>query len=198
MKLDVAKAHFLEAELSGLPLLAKSASLSHALFICGDIAAAALEIMNIDMDNAGKDDLIGLATSCVHLGMFKRARDLYLRAGAVDDGIPIKVIDAAEILDDIGVSDSEVVARMAVAGAVIRQMTNSPLIAYDLFAMKEEGILFRFVVSGSTGFLAAVDSAVDEALAAQFSAVVDDYLSISIAPHTPDSVKPMGNLYVCV
>ncbi|WP_122448677.1 hypothetical protein [Pseudomonas viridiflava] len=198
MKRDVSRKYFDDAESEGLPLLAKCVSLSHALFVCGDLKGGAQEIMKVDREQVAQVDLVGVAACCVHLGLFKMAKDFYLQAGMGAEGISKKVVEAAQILDDIEAEDSDILERISVAGEIVKQMTNSPLIAYDLFAMQGEGILFRFVVRGGVDHLSKIDRAIDEALSSQFCEVIDNFFSIGIAPHAPDSVKSMGSLHVCM
>ena len=86
-------------------------------------------------------------------------------------------------MDQIGATDEQVVRRVAAAAKIIKSMSAHPFIAFDLFAMQGEGILYRFVVNGSTERLVEIDMAIDEALIADFDEEIDDVLSIGIAPY---------------
>jgi hypothetical protein len=183
MKTDNAIELFLLAKQSGLEDLAVSISTAHALYICGEVEMSKRIISNIDIASANNAGLSGLADTCVHTGMFQMARDLYLRSGRQDGEISIQTIRAAMIMDQIGATDEQVALRVATAARVVKSFSAHPFIAFDIFAMEDEGILYRFVVKGTTDQLVDLDLAIDEALLDEFDEDIDKVLSIGVAPY---------------
>ncbi|MFJ2362453.1 hypothetical protein ACIPIN_01835 [Pseudomonas sp. NPDC087697] len=183
MKTDNSLHLFKDAQRAGLDKLAVSISTAHALYICGEIEMSKDEILRSDISDAENAGLSGLADSCVHTGLLQKARDLYIRSGKQKGEVSTQVIRAAEIMDQIGANDDQVVRRIATAARVIKSMSTHPFIAYDLFAMHDEGILYRFVVKGSTERLVEIDMAIDEALLNEFDEEIDEVLSIGLAPY---------------
>lgn len=183
MKTSNALRLFEDARRAGLDGLAVSISTAHALYVCGEVEMSKEEILRTDYSDADNRGLSGLADTCVHTGLFKMARDLYIRSGTQGGEVSTQVLRAAEIMDQIGATDEQVVRRVAAAAKIIKSMSAHPFIAFDLFAMQGEGILYRFVVNGSTERLVEIDMAIDEALIADFDEEIDDVLSIGIAPY---------------
>lgn len=195
MKADSAVKLFIQAESEGLPPVAKSVSTAHALYVCGEMKMAVEEIERVSLDGAGSDELIAVANQCVHLGLFRRARDLYEKAGSTIEGYVARVICAAELMEEIGASDQEVSDRLAVVAHIVKDMSRHPFIGYDLFAMRGEGILFRFVVRDDIGRLVEMDRQIDEALSNQFESPIDRLFSVGIYPHEDGSLKEIGDAY---
>lgn len=194
MKADASLKLFLQAETEGLPPIAKAVSAAHALYICGEITMAIKEIESVNLDGAKSHDLIAVADQCVHLGLFQRARDLYQAAGSTEGYIK-RVVCAAELMDEIGGTDREVSDRLATAAQIVKKMSYHPLIGYDLFAMRGEGILFRFVVRDEIERLVDIDRELDMVLSSQFEGPIDSLFSIGIYPHAEGSLKEIGDAY---
>jgi len=195
MKADPALKLFIQAESEGLPSIAKSVSTAHALYICGEMNMAVEEIERASLDDAGSDELIAVANQCVHLGLFRRARDLYEKAGSPIEGYVARVTCAAELMEEIGASDHDVSDRLSVAAQIVKDMSQHPFIGYDVFAMRGEGILFRFVVRDDIGRLVEIDREIDAALSNQFNSPVDGLFSVGIYPHEEGSLKEIGDAY---
>ena len=183
MKTSNALRLFEDARRAGLDGLAVSISKAHALYVCGEIEMSKEEILRTDYSDADDRGLSGLADTCVYTGLFKMARDLYIRAGKQGGEENTQILRAAGIMDQIDATDEQVVRRVATAAKIIKTMSTHPFIAFDLFAMQGEGILYRFVVKGSTERLVEIDMAIDEALIANFDEEIDDVLSIGVAPY---------------
>lgn len=195
MKVDSSTKLFMQAELEGLPPLAKSVSAAHALYVCGEINMAVKEIELANLEKAKSRDLIAVANQCVHLGLFRRARDLYQKIGSSGDDYVDRVICAAEMMDEINALDHEVSDRLAVAARIVKEMSCHPLIGYDVFAMHGEGILFRFVVRDDVERLVDIDQEIDVALSHKFDSPLDALFSVGICPHTEGSLKEIGDAY---
>lgn len=195
MKVDPAIKLFMQAELEGLSPIAKSVSAAHALYVCGEIHMAVKEVELVNLEKADSADLIAVANQCVHLGLFRRARDLYEKAGASVEGYVGRVKCAAELMEGIDASDHEVSDRLAVAARIVREMSCHPLIGYDVFAMHDEGILFRFVVRDDIERLVEIDMEIDSVLSSTFDSSIDELFSIGICPHTAGSLKEIGDAY---
>lgn len=194
MKSDASLKLFLQAETEGLPPIAKAVSAAHAMYVCGEIKLAINEIEHVNLDKAESRDLLAVADQCVHLGLFRRARDLYLAAGSAE-GYVERIVCAAELMDEIGGTDREVSDRIATAAEIVKKMSYHPLIGYDVFAMRDEGILFRFVVRDDIERLVDIDREIDRALSAQFDGPIDSLFSIGIYPHAEGSLKEIGDAY---
>lgn len=175
------------AERSGLPPMAVAISKTHALYICGDIAMSQDVISQIDLSTVDAAALAGLGDSCMHNGFYRLAADLYLKSGKHRGEVGAKALIAAEIMADIGATDEQAHLRITAAANLVKSMSAHPLIAYDLFAMHGEGLLFRFVVKDDIGRLMEIDAAIDAMLAERFSDEIDDVLSIGVCPHEPGS-----------
>jgi hypothetical protein len=89
---------------------------------------------------------------------------------------------AVKILDAIGVSDIEVTMRLDTACRVIRENINHPILAYKLFAMEGEGILYRYVVNSTVDDLIAINDKVLDALLDHHDGPLDRELSICVTP----------------
>jgi len=183
MKTLNALALFEKAKQCGLDKLAVSISTAHALYICGEVEMSRNEIAGLDISEANSAGLSGLADTCVHTGMFQMARDLYIRSGKQNGQISIQAIRAANLMDEIGATDEQVSLRIAIAARVLKSRISHPFIAFDVFAMAGEGILYRFVVKGTTEQLVELDMAIDEALLSEFNEELDEVLSIGISPY---------------
>jgi hypothetical protein len=194
LKPDASLRLFQQAEAEGLPPIAKAVSASHALYICGEIKMAIDEIERVKLDKAKHRDLEAVADQCVHLGLFGRARDLYQAAGSTG-GYVERVTCAAELIEEINGNDREVSDRLAVAAEIVKKMSYHPFIGYDVFAMRGEGILFRFVVRDDIERLVDIDREIDTALSAQFEGPIDSIFSIGVYPHAVGSLKDIGVAY---
>ncbi|EZP62713.1 hypothetical protein [Pseudomonas sp. RIT357] len=195
MKPNASIGFFSEAEAAGLPSFAKHLAAAHAMAICGELEMARSENLSVIIDKLSADDVVVVADSSAHLGLYKRAKDLYVLAGKTPEGFMCRAFEAADIMDDSGVSDEDIFDRLSLATAVVKRLSGHPNIAYDMFALRGEGILYRFVVRASIETLVEIDAAIDEALSLSFDAQADRILSIGVMPHTDDSAKPFGRPY---
>lgn len=93
---------------------------------------------------------------------------------------------AAQILQSIGVADIELTKRLDTACKVIRANSNHPLLGMKLFAMEDEGIMYRYVVKGSDDELIKLNDKVLDALLEKHEGPLDQQLSICVVPWTPD------------
>lgn len=194
MKPDASLSLFQRAEAEGLPSIAKAVSASHALYICGEIKMAIDEIERVNLDDAKPRDLEAVADQCVHLGLFVRARELYQAAGS-KGGYVERITCAAELIEELNGNDREVSDRLAVAAEIVKKMSYHPFIGYDVFAMRGEGILFRFVVRDDIERLVDIDREIDAALSVLFEGPIDNIFSIGIYPHTEGALKEIGEPY---
>ncbi|WP_432755553.1 hypothetical protein [Pseudomonas sp. WMBT8] len=93
---------------------------------------------------------------------------------------------AAQILQAIGVADIELTKRLDTACRVIRANANHPILGMKLFAMENEGIMYRYVVKASDDELIELNDKVLDALIEQHDGPLDQQLSIGVVPWTPD------------
>lgn len=91
-------------------------------------------------------------------------------------------LEAAYMLREIGVNDIELTRRLDTAGRTIRNSIKHPLLEYRLFASRGEGILFRYVVKGTTGELVALNEKILDALMDEHDGPLDEMLSIGVVP----------------
>jgi hypothetical protein len=195
MKPEASASLFSEAEAAGFPTFAKCMAAAHALAMCGEMEMAKSENLSVVIDSLNTDDLVVLADSSAHLGLYKRAKDIYVLAGKAPEGFMCRAFEAAEIMDASEISDEDIFERLSLATKIVKELSGHPNIAYDMFALRGEGILYRFVVRASIEKLVEIDAAIDEALAASFDAQTDRVLSIGVMPHTDHSARPFGRSY---
>lgn len=94
--------------------------------------------------------------------------------------------DAAQILQAAGIADIELTKRLDTACRVIRVNANHPILGMKIFAMEDEGIMYRYVVKGSDDDLIKLNDKVLDALIEQHDGPLDQQLSICVVPWTPD------------
>lgn len=195
MKAELSAKLFLQAESEGFSPLQKAVSAAHALYVCGELSMAVEEIERVKLESREPRELIAVANQCVHLGLFRRARDIYEKSGQPINGYVKRVICAAELMDEIGATDHDVSDRLAVAAEIVKRLSSHPLIGYDVFAMRDEGILFRFVVRDEINHLVEIDREIDEALALKFNGSIDSLFSVGVCPHAPGALKEIGEAH---
>lgn len=197
-KLSQVKELLQQSSSGGFPEFASKLTASHALSLCGAYVEAVDACLAIPPESVSGEESIALAGASVHLGLFLRARGIFMRIdGFTPNAYVQRAITVAECMERIGVTDEDLAARLAVATEIVRSMSVHPLIAQDVFADPDHGILFRFVVRDGIDRLVEIDQAIDEALAERFNEEVDHYISIGITPHTEGSAAPLGDAY-CV
>jgi hypothetical protein len=187
------------SEEAGLPAIAAAISRAHSFYVCGEIKMSERQLLQTDLDSADASALAGIADGCVHTGLFKMAADLYGRSGREAGEVASKVVTASEIMAKVGATDAQVVDRIAAAAAVVKSMSDHPLIAYDMFAMESEGILYRFMVNASIDRLIDIDSSIDAELSGKFNDPIDEWFSIGVCPYEAGSpILAMEGFYVSV
>lgn len=179
----------------GFHPVAAGLSKAHALFICGEISMGRDVLSALEPDEANPEEVESVAAACAHFGLFFKARALLQSIGKGEDAKYNESLLAAQILEEAGIDDIEVTRRLNVAAGIVRSMTAHPLIAYSIFAMRDEGVLFRFVVKDSIEKIVQIDRAIDETMSAQFDGLVDEVLSIGVKPHAPSDANPVGGAY---
>lgn len=179
----------------GFHPVAAGLSKAHALFICGEISMGRDVLAALEPDGTNLEEVESVAAACAHFGLFFKARELLHSIGKGADDQYRESLLAAQLLEDAGIDDIEVTRRLNVAAGIVKNMTAHPLIAYSIFAMRDEGILFRFVVKDSIEKIVQIDRAIDETMAEQFDGLVDEVLSIGVKPYAPNTANPVGGAY---
>lgn len=195
MKTESCVKLFSQAESEGFSPLQKAISAAHALYVCGELRMAVEEIQRVNLEGRDTKELIAVANQCVHLGLFKRARDIYEKSGEPINGYAKRVVCAAELMDEIGASDHDISERLAVAAEIVKRLSCHPLIGYDVFAMHDEGILFRFVVRDEMDNLVEIDREIDDTLAQKFDGPIDKLFSVGVCPHVAGGLKEIGEAH---
>lgn len=155
-------------------------SISHAfvLEMGGRFVAARGVIEAIDAASIIEPARQYLVPHYVELGMFKAATDAVADISDFDHYAEV----AKSILEEHGIDDAEVTARLQFAAAMIIDAAKHPLVDYKLFAMQGEGILYQFVVKGSIDELVELSIAISDALTDHFDGPLSEILSIDIVP----------------
>ena len=199
MKIDVALKLFDDSVRAGLIPIAAMVSKTHALYICGRVFDAMNQIMSVDLKSVEPTEILGLANTCTPLGLFKMAAELYKSINEVQGQTSRQIVEAANIMDQIGATDEQVNARLATASKIIMSMTGQPHIALDVFAMRGEGILYRFMVRDTVERLIEIDQAIDSALSEIYNDAIDQVLSIGVAPHDRSAkIQEEASFNVCM
>lgn len=167
-----------KAQLSGLNELSITISRAYLFSMFGRFldARATLESCNIqDAPQASYGAFRGL---CEEVGMYSVASSIEI------NNHPTEYLskDAHCVLESFGIGDQEVTARLDFAAGMVAARAKHRLLAYDLFAMEGEGILFRFVVDAPPDELLQLDWDISEAVAEKFDGPLDSILSIGIKP----------------
>jgi hypothetical protein len=162
----------------GLDQLAIAVSKAHILTMFGRFIDARAELETIDLENlraSAQGSVLGL---CEEVGMYTTATKL----GAGKDGPEVFSAEVSKMLAAADINEIEVTQRLDYAASIVNMHALHRLIAYDLFAMDGEGILFRFVIDGSMDELLALDWSISAQVAKKFQGPLDDILSIGIKP----------------
>lgn len=179
------------AEQLGIDPFAISLSKSYLLGICGRFIEARDVIEKVDVVSLKDAQRIFLAPHYVELGMFRMAGENIKNMNDFD----LYFEEAREILASNGIDDSAVTARLDFAAKLIVERARHPIIDYRLFAMRGEGILYRFVVKGEIDDLATLSRQLSDALVDNFNGPLDEVLSIDISPLVPGHESLQGEVY---
>ena len=162
----------------GLDEIAIATSRAHILIMFGKFWEARKVLQDVrfeDIPDAAKGALHGL---CEEVGMYQWASML-----SVGNHISGKFSEEASvILSEAGIGETEITERLDYASSIVNASVSHRLIAYDLFAMQGEGILFRFVVDAPMSELVELDWALTAKVAERFGGPADEVLSIGIKP----------------
>ncbi len=162
----------------GLDALAVSVSKAHILTMFGRFIDARAELEAIDLESipaSARGSIYGL---CEEVGMYSAASKVDIRNPTPE----FFSAEASKILADANISEVEITQRLDFAALIVRERAKHSLIAYDLFAMRGEGILFRFVVDAPMDELIELDWEITGKIAKKFSGLADDILSIGVKP----------------
>lgn len=171
----------------GLPEPVCRLSRGHMLWMNGEVAEMRSVLERIELS----DDLALLHTLTGGLasgGMFGRARECIqkLAAKSSDDNY---LCIAADILDENQIQDSEVGARLQTAASVLKGKISHPFLAYEIFADRDEGISFNFLVNARIEEVVELDRCVVEALVEKYDDPLDSLLAINVKPFEPAVTK---------
>lgn len=179
------------ATLRGEPAVAQ-ARLSAALH-CGriDVAAALLERTELVQDPGRLRQIL---TNAMQVGMFSLAEKCVVeleklkvepageKSGLVAECIPdIRV--ATSLMAAAGVSERDIVDRVAVATSVVAQRApEHPFVVYGFSATPDAGILYEFPLSLPVGELVELDWKISEALVDAFEDPLSELIGFSTRP----------------
>lgn len=178
---DQALSRLDQAEGSGFSGLGMDISRAFVMELGGRFTDARSVIEALDVAKIDASARKYLVPHYVELGMFKAATEAVADISEYDDYAEV----AKSILEDHGIDDADVTARLQFAAAMIIDAAKHPLVDYKLFAMRGEGILYQFVVKGSTDELVELSIAISDALTDHFDGPLSEILSIDIVPFVP-------------
>ncbi|MCQ4271076.1 hypothetical protein NA655_08585 [Pseudomonas kuykendallii] len=182
----------------GLPETAVKLSKAHINWMNGRILMSKEILQTIEPNGERQmlSTLIGCSTS---VGMIARAVSCLNDVGGEVRPEDRNIKAALSILQRQGFDDSQVSLRLQTAADIIRQSIGHPLLAYDLFATEEEGILFQFVVDGSVQDIVELDQKMTEALVDLYDDPIDSVFSVGIKPHVfTESNTSYGPYYASI
>lgn len=180
--------HYLDsAGRLGLPEPVCHLARGHMLWMNGEVSEmrSVLERIELGGDLALLHTLTGGLASG---GMFSRARECIhkLAAKSSDDNY---LCIAADILEEYQIEDSEVGVRLQTAASVLKGKISHPFLAYEVFADKDEGISFNFIVNATVEEVVELDRCVVEALVEKYDDPLDSLLAINVKPFEPAVTK---------
>lgn len=191
LRSDEAIQHLDSAEQLGMDPFAISLSKSYLLGMSGRFIDARDVIEKVNVASLKDTNRIFLAPHYVELGMFKMAGESIPNLTDFDQYAD----EAREILASNGIDDCAVTARLDFAAKLIVERAGHPILDYKLFAMHDEGILYRFVVKGEIEDLVTLSGKLSDALVDNFDGPLDEILSIDIAPFVPGHGSSQGEVY---
>lgn len=166
------------ARFCGMNDLSITVSKAHLLTMFGCFSEARLILASFSIENAPAAANSSFRGLCEEVGMYKVASGLEV-AHAPSEYLSN---EASKILESAGISDADVTERLDYAASIVVSRAKHRLLAYDLFALDGEGILFRFVVDGPEDELLSLDWELTEKVAERFDGPLDSVLSIGIKP----------------
>lgn len=177
-RLDAALAGMRKAEGCGSSSIMIAVSTAHVFTMFGRFKDARSVLEKFKIHEAPKSSLGSFRGLCEETGMYEMAASIRI------DGAPSEYLseEAHRILREANISDVEATEILDCAASFVAGRVTHRLIAYDLFAMEGEGILFRFVVDASHDQLLKLDWDVTEMLASKFDSLASSILSIGIKP----------------
>jgi hypothetical protein len=186
--------HYLDsAGRLGLPEPVCNLSRGHMLWLNGEVSEMRSVLERIELSN----DLAFLHTLTGELasgGMFSRARKcIHKLVGKIPSDSYLCI--AADILDENQIQDSEVGVRLQTAADVLKGRISHPFLAYEVFADRDEGISFSFVVNVNVEEVVELDRCVVEALVEKYDGPVDSLLAINVKPFEPAVTKDTYGTY---
>lgn len=162
----------------GLDDLVVAVSKAHILIMFGRFIEARSELEAIDYEGTPVSAQGALYGLCEEVGMYEVASKMSIGFSNPE----FQSSEASEILKEAHIDEIEVTQRLSFAAEIVCAFAKHRLIAYDLFAMHGEGILFRFIVDAPMDDLLNLDWEITSEVAKKFNGPVDDILSIGVKP----------------
>lgn len=162
----------------GLDDLVIAVSSAHILIMFGRFVDARAALEKIDYESAPASAQGSIYGLCEEVGMYELASKIPIGFSNQE----FQSNEANEILKDANINEIEVTRRLNFAAEIVCAQAKHRLIAYDLFAMPGEGILFRFIVDAPMDDLLKLDWEITSEVAKKFNGPVDDILSIGVKP----------------
>lgn len=133
-----------------------------------------------------------ILSHAVETGMFDLAKEIILRGNSHHED----AIAAAELIEGQGIDSALVTERLEVAAKIVIKETKKPFLAFNLFAMKNEGMLYEIIVDGTVEELIALDEKINDQLIELFGFdSLAEILSISISPYVDGMILPVNYGY---
>lgn len=170
----------------GLPEIPARFSIGFVLWMNGQIMQGREVLASIGVQREDLNLVKSMIGCSLAMGMIDLANDCVQLLGRKEDS---NVINASEMLSELGVSDIELTKRIQTAIDAIRDDLHHPLMAYDLFAMHGEGLLFQIVVNASVDKLVEMDIKIAEALTEHYHDPIDSVLTICTKPHASNATS---------
>lgn len=159
---------------------------------CGMISDAASLLDAVELV-PNPDDLRQIMTSAMHAGMFNLAEKclVELEKLNVDPADSVGLVreciadirTATALMAQAGVSDDDIVARVALATSVVAQsVPEHPFVVYGFSATPDAGILYEFPLRLSVEALVELDWKISEALVDAFENPLSELIGFSSRP----------------
>ena len=186
-----ANSHLDDALSFGIDNLAVSISRGHIMLMSGRLLDARNFLENLEIDQENYQAIDVILPQYMECGMFRKASD----AAAALNRNANSDLHVHRILDGLGINDLEVTLRLDVAAEVICKAVSHPLLAYDIFAHDDEGILIQIVANADIETLALLNEEIADALTDRFNAPIDSVLSIMVKPFSSMENNVEGAVY---
>ncbi|MGA3682628.1 hypothetical protein [Pseudomonas graminis] len=165
----------------GLDDFSVSLSRSHILMMNGRYSDCADLLRTQLQTGPSAAQIPFLIPHMLQIGMIETAKALM----PVDSTDGILVTNITLILGDIGAGEHQLTERLDYAARMVMEFAPHPILAFNMLADRDEGILYQFIVDAGPEALARLEDRIIDGLVDNFEGPLDGVLAIGVAPFLP-------------